>query len=58
MSGIHITATLAPCPECKEVMVLMNGAVQSDVTFWTKGQALSMMTPHSVACPLRGKALP
>lgn len=55
---IQVTADLAPCPLCKETLVLVNGVISSKVTFWTKGGILSQMTPHADDCSLLGKALP
>jgi hypothetical protein len=54
---VSINATLAPCPECREPLIVVNGQNQSQVTFWMRnGQPV--MTPHKETCFYRGKELP
>lgn len=51
-----LNASLAPCPDCKQPLIVVEGKSQTSVTFWMKGEQ-AMMTPHTDDCPNRGKAL-
>jgi len=56
--GIRVTGRLVPCPECHAVMVLQNGVIQAEITFWTQDGVFDAITAHTPECEYRGKALP
>lgn len=49
--------TLVPCPACKVSLVLVDGKIRSEATFFMR-DGKRAMTPHAEDCEYRGKETP